>query len=124
MIQATIMITKPMTQKAIPGDLSIPWTGRNIISARPVSSSILAMATIMEMIDHDSQKFAEGHGDGVEDRLNGFDHAPGYHPGENERSDEADDRRLSSQGHRDQDQDDKKSINPVCSREFDHRPPP
>ena len=39
-----------MTQKAISGETSIFWTGRNIISARPVSSSIFAMATMIEMI--------------------------------------------------------------------------
>ena len=50
MTQATSMMTTPMTQKAISGETSIFWTGWNIMSASPVSSSILAMATMSEMI--------------------------------------------------------------------------
>jgi len=50
MTQATSMMTTPMVQKATSGLTSIFWTGRNIISARPVSSSIFAMATMIEMM--------------------------------------------------------------------------
>ena len=50
MIQATTMITKPITQNAMAGDLISFLKGRNIISARPHSSSILAMETMSEMI--------------------------------------------------------------------------
>jgi len=48
--EATIIMTKPMTQKVIPGDFMIPCTGRNVISAKPVSYNILAMAAIKEMM--------------------------------------------------------------------------
>src|SRR5512147_2204264 len=50
MIQATIRIVNPMTQNATAGVFMMPWMGLNIMPAMPVSSSILAMATMSEMM--------------------------------------------------------------------------
>lgn len=50
MTQATSMITAPITQKAMEGDLISLRTGWNMVSARPHSSSILAMETMREMM--------------------------------------------------------------------------